>query len=119
MWIKWLPLFMAAALLECSGQISFKRAALEHRDVGGVRYYISLARNRWVLGGMLAYGVETLIWIFLLSRIPLSIAFPLAGLQQLVILFLSYVIMKERIRHLELLGAVVIACGLLTIVTAG
>ncbi len=119
MWIKWIPLFVAAAMLECIGQISFKKAALEHREEEGMRYYVRLAGNKWTMSGMVAYGAETLLWIFLLSRIPLSIAFPLAGVQQLVILAASYVIMKERVRHVELLGAGLIACGLITIVSAG
>jgi drug/metabolite transporter (DMT)-like permease len=110
-----MPFFFLTAILEAVGQISLKKAALENRAVAGVRYYISLTFNKWAISGILSYGVETLLWIFLLSRIPLSIAFPLAGVQQLVILFASYVIMKERITRLELVGAGLIALGLLTI----
>lgn len=119
MWIKWMPLFFLGAMLECIGQLSFKKAALEHRAVKGVRYYVKLLRNKWVLGGILAHGAETLIWIFLLSRVPLSIAFPLAGIQQLIILFVSYVGMKEKIHRVELFGAGLIALGILTIARVG
>ncbi len=115
MWIKWLPLFFLAALLETIGQLSFKRAATEHRTVSGIGYYMRLARDKWAIGGVIAYAVEMLLWLFLLARIPLSIAFPLAGLQQLVILSASYWFLSERVTRVELLGAVFIAAGLLTI----
>ncbi len=118
MWIKWLPLFFLAAVLETVGQLSFKRAATEHRTVSGIGYYLRLALNKWAIGGVFSYAVEMLIWLFLLARIPLSIAFPLAGLQQLVILSASYLFLGERVNRIELLGAVFIAAGFLTIASS-
>ncbi len=119
MWIKWLPLFLFAAVLESIGQLSFKKAATAYRDVQGMRYYVRLATSVRVLGGILAYGIEMVVWVFLLSRIPLSIAFPLSGLQQLVILLASYVFLHERIHRVEWIGAGLIVVGLLAIATAG
>lgn len=119
MWVNWIPLFLIAAILESIGQISFKKAALANRAVKGLHYYIKLAGNKWALGGILSYCIEMVLWVFLLSRIPLSIAFPLSGLQQLVLLLASYLFMNERINRVELLGAGLIALGLSAIVTAG
>ncbi len=115
MWVKWLPLFLLGALLETIGQLCFKQAATEHRTKSGVAYYLRLARNGRVLTGISAYGVEMLVWIFLLAHIPLSIAFPLAGLQQLVILLTSWLFLRERVNRWELMGALGIAAGLATI----
>ena len=119
MWVDWIPLFVIAAILESIGQISFKKAAMAHREVLGASYYLKLAGNRWALGGILSYGIEMVLWIYLLARIPLSIAFPLAGLQQVVILLASYLFMNERINLAEWLGAGLIALGLSVIATAG
>jgi undecaprenyl phosphate-alpha-L-ara4N flippase subunit ArnE len=118
-WVNWIPLFLIAAVLESIGQISFKKAALAHREVRGVHYYLKLARNKWALGGILSYSIEMVLWIYLLSRIPLSIAFPLAGLQQLAILAASYLFLNEKINRAEWLGAGLIALGLSAIATAG
>ncbi len=115
MWIKWLPLFLLGALLETIGQLCFKKAATEHRAESGLAYYLRLAGNAVVLAGILAYAMEMLLWLFLLAHIPLSIAFPLAGLQQLIILSASWLFLRERVTRLELLGAACIAAGLLTI----
>jgi drug/metabolite transporter (DMT)-like permease len=118
-WVKWIPLFLIGAILESIGQISFKKAAMAHREVQGAHYYLKLAGNKWALGGILAYGIEMLLWIFLLSRIPLSIAFPLAGLQQVVIIVVSFLFLNEKINYAEWLGAGLIALGLSVIVRAG
>jgi multidrug transporter EmrE-like cation transporter len=114
-WVKWLPLFLLAALLETVGQLSFKKAATEHRTVSGLRYYLRLAVDRLVFVGIAVYAVEMLIWLYLLAHIPLSIAFPLAGIQQLVILSASRLYLREQVNRIELFGAVLIAAGLLTI----
>jgi drug/metabolite transporter (DMT)-like permease len=117
-WVNWIPLFLIAAILESIGQISFKKAAMANREILGVQYYLRLARNTWALSGILSYVIEMVLWIYLLSRIPLSIAFPLAGLQQLVILFASVLVLNERMNKTEWLGAGLIALGISVIARA-
>lgn len=120
MWLlKWVPLFIAAATLESIGQILFKKGASAHHSIQGIHYYASLIRNKWVVTGLFSYAIEMIIWIFLLSNIPLSIAFPLSGLQQLFIILFSAVILKERVNNLEWLGVGLIALGTSIIVNSG
>ncbi len=118
MWVRWLPLFFVGALLETIGQLCFKKAATEHRVESGFTYYLRLAGNAVVLAGILAYAAEMLLWLFLLAHIPLSVAFPLAGLQQVLILSTAWFFLRERVTRLELLGAACIAAGLLTIASS-
>lgn len=120
MWLtKWIPLFVLAATLESIGQISFKKGASTHRTIQGIRYYVNLIKNRWVITGLFSYAIEMVIWLFLLSNIPLSVAFPLSGLQQLFIILFSAIILKERINNVEWLGAGLIALGTSIIVNSG
>lgn len=120
MWLaKWIPLFLLAAVLESVGQISFKKGAIAHGDIKGIRYYLKLLQTRWVLLGISAYAVEMVIWVFLLSYVPLSIAFPLSGFQQLIIILFSVFVLKEKINNLEWLGAGFITLGISIIVKAG
>lgn len=119
MWlIKWLPLFIAAAILESIGQIAFKKGAVKHSQVKGIKYYRKLLTNQWVIIGLFSYAVEMVIWVFLLSYIPLSIAFPLSGLQQLIIILFSVIVLKEKIGNIEWLGVGFIAMGITIIVKA-
>ncbi len=120
MWlIKWIPVFMLAAVLESVGQISFKKGALIHGNVKGIKYYLLLLKDKWVITGIVTYTIEMIIWIFLLSYIPLSIAFPLSGLQQLIIILFSVFFLKEKINNMEWLGAGFIALGISIIVKSG
>ncbi len=115
MWVKWVPLFIVGALLETLGQLCFKQAATTHRAASGIAYYLRLAATPAVLGGILAYMAEMILWVYLLAHIPLSIAFPMAGLQQLIILSVSWLWLRERVSRTELLGAASIAAGIFLI----
>jgi drug/metabolite transporter (DMT)-like permease len=117
--IKWLPLFFLGAALESTTQISLKKGATIHRETGGLGYYLSLLKEKWVIIGLLSYGVEMVIWIFLLSAIPLSVAFPLTGIQQVFLILFSAFILKEKINRAEWLGVGLIAIGIGIIVRYG
>ena len=117
MWLaKLIPLFIAAALLESVGQITFKKGAMRFVHISGPAYYLKLLGNGLVLLGLLSYAVEMVIWVFLLSNVPLSIAFPLSGFQQLIIILFSVFVLKEKVNNTEWLGAGLIALGISIIV---
>lgn len=47
--------------------------------------------------GFVFYVVGTLIWLFVLSRVQLSIAFPLFSMSYFLVVILSATILKERV----------------------
>lgn len=120
MWLlKWLPLFVVGASMESVTQLCLKKGALIHREIRGLSYYLNLLRTKWVIGGILAYFVEMVIWIVLLSHIPLSIAFPLTGIQKIFIIFFSLLVLKERVTRIEWLGIGITVLGIAVIVQTG
>lgn len=50
-----------------------------------------------VMAGFSFYVVGTFIWLFVLSRVPLSIAFPLFSMSYFLVVILSATILKERV----------------------
>lgn len=110
--IKWLPLFILGAALESVTQISLKKGAIIHGDIRGFGYYLKLLREKWVIIGILSYVVEMAVWVILLSAIPLAIAFPLTGIQQVILILISAFIFKETISKSECLGMVLILIGI-------
>ena len=64
------------------------------------------------LAGFSFYVVGTLIWLFVLSRVPLSIAFPLFSMSYFLVVILSATILKERIAwRYAIIGLVLISIG--------
>lgn len=117
--IKWIPLFMAGAAMESTTQLCLKKGAAAHCETSGFSYYLKIIKNKWVITGILAYLVEMIIWIVLLSYIPLSIAFPLTGIQKIFIIFFSVLVLKERVSKVEWLGVGITALGIAVIVQSG
>lgn len=116
---KLAPLFVLGASMESVTQLCLKKGATAHSETGGFRYYIELLKNKWVIGGILAYFVDMVIWLFLLSYIPLSIAFPLTGIQKIIIIFFSVLVLKEKVSRTEWFGIGITALGIGLIVQTG
>lgn len=103
------------AALESTTQIFLKKGALRHNGTAGLGYYAKLLRDRWVISGIIVYLFEMCIWIVILSYIPLSIAFPLTGLQKVMVVLFAFFILKERITGYEWAGIGLTALGIAVI----
>ncbi len=116
--VKWIPLFLAGAALETATQVFLKKGADIHSGTEGVRYYIELLKNRWVVSGILLYLAEMTIWIILLANIPLSIAFPFTGIQKIFMIAVAVIIFRENVTGAEWLGIATISAGILLIISS-
>lgn len=117
--LKWMPLFVAGATIESFTQVCLKKGASEHKDTDGIKYYLKILQNRWVIAGISAYLVEMVLWIVLLSYIPLSVAFPLSGIQKIIIILFSVFVLREKANVMEWFGIGITILGIAIIVQAG
>ena len=97
------------AVLSC-GQILFKRAA------GG----IDLARPASLLSPQLAlalllYAAATVMWLVVLGRVKLSVAFPFYGLSFVFVPLLAWWWLGEPLGWRSLAGGLLIIAGLMVI----
>jgi drug/metabolite transporter (DMT)-like permease len=59
------------------GQLLFKFASLRHQDLDGPMLW-RLARNLPLVGAFAWYALSAVLWLAILSRTPLSAAYPAA-----------------------------------------
>ncbi len=57
-----------------------------------------------ILGGLVLYGFATILWLYILSRVSLSLAYPLQSL--------AYIIFKEPITVYKIAGCLLILAGI-------
>jgi drug/metabolite transporter (DMT)-like permease len=81
--------------------------------LGGVLWRI--ATNPFVLGGLCVYGLSTLFWLTVLSRVPLSYAYPFISLNLLVIMLVSWGLFGEHPSWLRVVGTLIVGLGVLLI----
>jgi multidrug transporter EmrE-like cation transporter len=70
-----------------------------------------LAMSPWILGGMLAYGVSLIVWIMGLSRIEVSIAYPMLSIGYVLNAAAAWYFFGEAVGPLRLAGIGFIVVG--------
>lgn len=100
-------LLLGNILLLVTGQILFKIGLIRS---GGL-HWGKLVTSPYVIGGVALYGIATLVWFAVLTRLPLSVAYPLQALAYVLALVPAYFLFHESITLTKLAGVAVILCG--------
>ena len=108
-----------AILGDIFGQLCFK-AGLGGADSADASrlVWLKVATTPLIWLGVAIYAVEIGAWLFVLSRIPLSYAFPLASLSYCGVALASHFILKEPVSRRRWLGAALIALGVAMVGTS-
>jgi len=80
-----------------------------------VSLILFIAQNPKVLLGLLFYGLGSLAWIVVLSRLELSYAYPFVAINFILIAFISRLVFSETISGLRWLGIASICIGILLV----
>lgn len=73
--------------------------------------FAEIATNRFVIAGVLAYVFSLGLWLAVLSKAELSLAFPLVGLSYVIVAILSSVFLHENLTTFRILGIGLIVAG--------
>lgn len=102
-------------LLTVIGQILFKHGMNTVGRVNSIRdVFGKLTQaflNPYILSGIAIYGFTTLVWLVILSRVKLSIAYPLLSGGYVLSILFSWLLFKESIPKIRIVGAVIICIG--------
>ena len=103
-----LLLIVSTILTLAAGQVLFKNAA------AGISLSRPSSFMSWALtAALLLYAIATLMWLLVLARVRLSVAFPFYGLTFLIVPVLAWLLLKEPLRIQTLLGGMVILVGVI------
>ena len=99
-------------LLLSGGQMLFKQAALSLPAIDGVGALVALARNPWFWAAGTLYGVAVVLWVVILQKLPLSIAYPFVALSFVVVPMAAALFFHETLSMKTVLGALLILAGI-------
>ncbi len=109
-------------LLMCSGQILFKKTALILSQSNlAINFnkildtFIILIKIPYFFFALIVYASATLFWLFILQKIPLSIAYPFTALAMVIIPVLSIFLFQEKLSLNYWIGATLIVIGIFII----
>ena len=103
---------LAFPALIAVGQVLFKLAS---RSVGEAEAagIAGLALNPFLISALALYGTGTVLWLFVLKRVPLTQAYPFMALSFCLVPLLSYVWLGEALSWRYGAGLTLIIAGLL------
>ena len=112
-------------ILMCSGQILFKKTAIELATTGInnsnnlVYLLFNVLKIPYFFIALFIYGFATFYWLYLLQKIPLSLAYPFTALAMVIIPILSVYLFKEAVNLSYWIGAFLIFLGIIIISLKG
>jgi drug/metabolite transporter (DMT)-like permease len=72
---------------------------------------IRLFLSPYVLSGLVMYGMATVLWLFILSKVPLSLAYPVQSLAYIIAVIGAYYVFHEPLSAAKIAGCVLILAG--------
>jgi drug/metabolite transporter (DMT)-like permease len=102
----------AFSLLLTGGQVLFKLAAKSVPPITSFQNLFALLFSPWFWSAIFLYGSATLLWIFILQKTPLSLAYPFVALGFVVIPFVSWLFFRETLTLTYGTGTLMILGGL-------
>lgn len=63
--------------------------------------------------GIVLYAISAVFWLIVLSRVNLSVAYPMVAVGYVVVVFWSWLVFKEEVRWFSWVGLALIAIGVI------
>jgi multidrug transporter EmrE-like cation transporter len=74
-----------------------------------------LAHNVPVMSGFCCYALSTVLYLSVLARLELSLAYPTVSLGYVLVIIMSRVVFKEPVSPMRWLAAGIICCGVVLV----
>ena len=117
---------LGGVLLNAAAQLLLKAGASSSGEIvlsAGTRALwrtaLGLAQHPGILGGLACYAVSVVVWIVALSRVDVSIAYPMLSIGYVVNAALAWWLFGEVVNAQRWLGIGVIVIGVLLVANSG
>jgi drug/metabolite transporter (DMT)-like permease len=120
--VKSLLLILTSISLAVTGQLLLKSGMTKVGPIAGAEIrnglgtVMAVVTNGHVVAGLSFYFVSAVVWLVVLSRVPLSIAYPLVGFSYVIVMLASRTLLNEPpISAVRWFGAILISLGVVLI----
>lgn len=78
---------------------------------GGKHVILAVATSPLVWAGLMIYGASIAVWLWVLSKVDLSLAYPFVGVSFIVVMLFGVFLLQETVSPLRMVGTLMIALG--------
>jgi multidrug transporter EmrE-like cation transporter len=108
-------LILTGVLLNAVAQLALKASVRDHGAIelggGALPAAVQVAGEPALWLGLFCYGVSVIVWILALSRVDVSIAYPMLSIGYIVNAFAAWALFGEALTPMRLLGIGIIVLG--------
>ena len=106
-----------AILLSTTGELFLKRGM---NEIGSLDFasvetiiptFIKMIQNYNLWLGFAGFMGGSVFWLSVISRVPLSLAYPMLGLGYVIIVVESWIFLGEGLHPMRVLGSIVVGIG--------
>lgn len=111
-----LLLVISSVSLSAIAQMSFKHGMNQlqiDQQMNLVLKIFSIVFSPFVFLGLALYGIGTVLWLFALKQLDLSLAYPFVGLSFVMVFVLSIFVLGEPLHVNRLIGSLIIVVGII------
>lgn len=80
-----------------------------------IEYALAVMLNKFVVFGMMGYLLSTILWLYVLSRLPLSTAYPFVGLSIVLTSLFGIVYLGEPNSTIKAMGVFLVFAGVVLV----
>jgi multidrug transporter EmrE-like cation transporter len=113
-----LALLVVSVVFAVGGQVTLKAAMtrvgrIGAEEVSAPAHTVARAlREPRLWMGLALFGVSAVFWLVVLSRVPLSVAYPFVGLSYIAVVAFARLVLHENVPALRWVGVLVVAVGI-------
>ena len=108
---------ITSVLLNALAQILLKAGMKNFNNIdlknNVIQTFISIAINPYIICGFISYGISILLWLWVLSKVDVSYAYPFQALGYIVVTILAWLIFQENINLTRIIALIFITLGLI------
>lgn len=115
-------LILSSVFLNCLAQVFMRKGMLIVGQLNLAEFLDSLPQmlvNVWLWLALLCYTVSLIVWMIVLSKVEVSLAYPLSSVGYVITLFIGYIWMNEGIDFYKILGIFIIILGVIILSRSG
>jgi multidrug transporter EmrE-like cation transporter len=111
-------LILVSVVFAVSGQLTLKSAmdnippigARQVKSPGDTISRVARQPRLWV--GLTLFGISAMFWLVVLTRVPLSVAYPFVGITYVIVVFWSRFVLGETVPPARWFGVALVALGI-------
>ena len=104
------------------GQIAMKQGMNQVGEIGGIRQLfnfrtlLEIITNKYVLSGLICYGVIAILWLGAMSTLNVSFMYPLLSLAYAITAVIAVIFLKETVTIWQWAGILLVIGGCFLII---